>query len=315
MFRLANAQFGAYTEITKMVSANLINMIETVLGIPDKDGKLTDTMRIEEFMSQSQHLKWLVGKSPTFDNGLLTIIYPWSLLFAERYSDMLAKLKDQKHIYTFDELGEALLFDMIETTEYADMDYLEKYGIGYYSEEALVSEAIPDYQKMYDAIYVKIEKHFRRCVEDFDKNGENDKFYQSEYLLKWRTAGGSDDDFISMCSHSYTRMVSDYSHYLKDEEDIEAVPCYTGHKECERIYEKIGEPEDICGIFLSPLLWDTDYEMILELLSNKESLDDFLKKNAKKMGFTLKNFNSMFSAQEKCEDFVEESLDEENDPS
>ena len=110
-------------------------------------------------------------------------------------------------------------------------------------------------------------------------------------------------------------MVSDYSHYLKDEEVIEAVPCYTGHKECEKIYEKIGEPEDICGIFLSPLLWDTDYEMILELLSNKESLDDFLKKNAKKMGFTLKNFNSMFSAQEKCEDFVEESLDEENDPS
>ena len=31
MFRLANAQFGAYTEITKMVSANLINMIENKL--------------------------------------------------------------------------------------------------------------------------------------------------------------------------------------------------------------------------------------------------------------------------------------------
>ncbi len=307
MFRLSTTQFGAYKEITKMVTANLINMIETVLGIPDKDGDFEDIKRVEAFMLQSQNLHLLVGESTTFNNGDLSIIYPWALLFAKRYSDMLAKLKDPKHIYTFDEFGEALLFDMIETTNNGNMDYLKIYGIDYYSEKALVSEAIADYQEMYDAICGKIKEYYRYSVEDFDKNGENDNFYQSGYLVKWREAGGSDEQFISLCAHSYTRMVSDYSHYLKEEEYIEVVPSYTEYKECEKIYEKIGEPKDMCGIFLSPIMWDVDYEIILELLSDKNSLDEFLKAKSKHMGLSLKDFNSMFSAKDECEDFDENS--------
>lgn len=296
MYRISNAK-GSYEAVQKLVSANLAHSIKLYLGEPDENGNLTDTKRAAEYMKEVRYLKDLIGKKATLGNGLLEKKFPWEEVILSRYSDILAKLEDTRHEFTFDEFGEGLIFALVEMRKNGVPDYLNKYGIDPYTpEEHELVEFFEEGEDLYNQLKKSVEEMAPDFfAEVFDK-GEHTEI--TEYCERKKI------DTIKLYAtyaEMYSRCILNESCYLDDEMDEEEMNIALFTNE---INEEDGEfiKDKVRYLFLSPICWDQDYEFVMESLSNADSLDVNLKTGLTIVGFTLQNYNDLFTGKDEVRD-------------
>ena len=323
MYRLANYLVkDVEKEIREMVSFNLATMIELILGEPDENGELKDIERVKKFMSKSYYLSPLTENNMTSGNGLLTEKTPWPVIIAKRYSDILAKLKDTKHEYTFDEMGEGLIFEMIQVCCHCNMGYLdEDYAVGkiydmesYYEHEDIVFVKMGEekYNNLYYTIEAKIKaglkKEYGKYLEDIrnnkiqkykDKNGNiefNEPFLQAYYLLESEFL--DEDSYIEIYADAYMSQICDYCNYLDDGFGDIPSECLTddlkeiSDVDSDTVHEAIELLDCTCPSLIS---WDDDWTFIFSSLGNKQATDGFLKTVGVIANYTASTYDSLFT--------------------
>lgn len=282
-----------YEDVTKLMSKSLIAMIENVLGKPDEDGNFTDYDRIKDFMLHSEFFRDLADTDMVYENGLLADTIPWTHALGKRYSDIYAKLKDNNHLYIFNEMGEALIFHMIEICRDSDMEYLEKYGIDYYSIDNYVTEKIENV----DELIVNLENNLRKDLKEGIESGEigNDEDgFLTESIKIWNDGRGDIDEFIDIVVEVYSSILCDYHYYMDEtiapkviEEKMVFAETFNGDKKL--FVEALSKENN------EHIVWDNDYLFVLDKINNPKELDRFFKLMSEPMLFNISGYHNLFS--------------------
>ena len=322
MIRLSHESFfSAYAEddIRKMLSFCLASMIERILGTPDADGNLTDVKRVEEFMKHSKYFKPLIKQSLEIGKGPLTESIRWVDLFREKYSDILAKLKDRVHEYTFNELGEALLFEMVRHSYYVvnDEKWLKKYhdelddkysdgtydamDASTYSWRKMGTEEFDKLEKKiagqveaglrsdYGEVLKKIEEGCECSIDNLDDEYD-DPFVELYFQIHYDNPQIDADAYIEKLTHAYMMEITDYSLYLDEAFDEMTMEIFEYELGISLAGDQMSEMECIS---INDLLWDYDYTFILELMPDQKRLDQFLKTVGEYAGFVMDGFDDV----------------------
>ena len=320
MFRLAGC-FGAHEFVREMVSGSLSAMIEFFLGAPDNNGDFTDIERIRNYMTFSEYLAPLTYKEMVMEEGLLAESKPWTEVIAKRYSDINAKIKDRVHEYTFDEMGEGLVFDMIDVfnDEDARMYFIFNYpdslpkdlleytmppkasditrvimgDIAYDKLRAciqteLISELKDEYKEEFDDIINDdIEKYTGDDGTIYFEDSTLDIFYECN------KAGVKLDTFVNCLADAYTDFVCSFSDYLCEGMDENAAVNFIKSM-------KVKDEDAICPEFIIDkaeyiwgdiICWDYDYEFVLAGLARRSDTNAFL--STEFLRFNMKEYDEI----------------------
>lgn len=293
MIKTINFRKNICEDATKLMSKSLIAMIETVLGKPDEDGNFNDYDRIKDFMLHSEVFSELADKDMVYEKGLLEESIPWTHALGKRYSDIYAKLKDSRHLYIFNEMGEALIFHMIEVCKYGEMEYLEKYGVDYYSIDDCVTEKIEDIDLLLDNLEGSLRKDIKEGIENGEIGFDEEEFL-SKALNIWSAGGGDIDEFIDIVTDVYSNVLYEYRYYLNEtipqeviEDKMTFAETYKGDKASFVAALSREDNEHI--------VWDNDYLFVLDKINNPKELDRFFKLMNEPMIFSTTGYFDLFS--------------------
>ena len=299
MYKLSNAK-GSYAIVQKMVSANLAHYIRLYLGEPDDNGNLSDTKRAADFMENVWYLEKLVGKTATVGNGILEKKFSWEEIILSRYSDILAKLEDSKHEFVFDEFGEGLIFALVEMRRTGSSDYLTDYGIDPYdpAQRELV-EFMPDGEDLYNTLRKEIEEQAPEFMQEV-LGPELDELKE-----RFENEGHDTSEIYSIFAEMYARCILNISCYLDEQMDDEEMNIVLFTKDFSDDNKQLIK-NDFCDLFLSPICWDYDYEIVMSSLAKRDRLDIDLKTKLDLVGFNLNNYNEIFSGKDTAYDMRED---------
>ena len=298
MYKLSNA-LGSYGICQKMISANLAHYIRLCLGNPDDNGNLSDTKRAADFMKNVWYLKKLVGKKATVGNGILEKKFSWEEIILSRYSDILAKLEDTKHEFVFDEFGEGLIFALVIIRTSGTLDYLSKYGVyPYEPEQLMLVQFMEDGEELYNTLREKIAEQ----APDYLDEVLGPELEEIEERFK--NNGLDSSEIYDICAEMYARCILNISCYLDEQMDDEEMNIALYSKDLSDEDKQLLK-DDFCDLFVSPICWDYDYEIVMSSLGESDSLDVNLKtKLVDLAGFNLNNYNDIFSGKDTADYFV-----------
>ncbi|WP_022775115.1 hypothetical protein [Butyrivibrio sp. AE2015] len=299
MYKLANAR-GSYKHVQKLVSANFAHYIKLCLGEPDENGNLTDAKRAADFMKEISYLKDLVGKKATIGNGILEKQFPWEDVILLRYSDLLAKLEDTRHEFEFDEFGKGLLFALVDINSTGMLDYLTKYGIDPYEpEQRFIVQFMDEGEDFYNIIKEGVTNNssdeLKECLGE--ELGELEKRFENN--------GYDASELYAVYGEMYARCILNISCYLEDEFDEEEMNIV--------LYQK-NLPEDdkefikdtLRYMFLSPVVKDYDYDLVMKSLGKSDNFDISLKTGLTMLGLNLKKYDDIFLGKDVTYDLAED---------
>lgn len=294
MIRISNAQ-GSYSIVQKMVSENIAHNIKLCLGKADDAGNLTDTKRAADFMRNVWYLKPLIGQQAKIGDGILEKEFPWEEALLCRYSDILAKLEDTKHEYAFDEFGQGLIFAIAEIRHTGSLEYLHEYGEDPYAPEHELVEFMEGGEEEYNALMEAVTKN----APEYLKEVLDDEYDEVKGYLEEK--GISMDVLYKAYGKMYALTVLNVSSYLEDgmkDEPMELAMAGSDLSENDKNYLK----KQMRYLYMSPILDGYDYEIIMESLSKKDSLDISLKTGLTLAGFTLSNYAEIFTGKDQTYD-------------
>ncbi|MBP3197139.1 MAG: hypothetical protein J6N21_09060 [Butyrivibrio sp.] len=299
MYKIRNAR-GSYKIVQKLVSANLAHFIKLFLGEPDENGNLTDISRAKGFMTEVPYLKKLIGKKATIGNGLLEKKFPWEDVILLRYSDLLAKLEDTKHEFDFDEFGEGLLFAIVEFNNHSPLEYLTDYGVDPYRPEILnIVEFMDEGEDLYKALKQLVADN---CSEEL-REILSDEVDELEECFTRNNLDAS--ELYAVYGDMYARCILNMGCYLDDEFDDVEMSIALYKKEMPDA-DKEFIKDSLRYLFLSPIVKDYDYEIVMNSLSKSDSFDISLKTGLTMVGLNLRKYDDIFIGKDVSYDITED---------
>ncbi len=261
MFRLAYNP-GTDTIAQFVVTETLVDVIETVFGPTDEEGCFKDLGRTKAFMSRSNFLCELIGKDFKLVMGGFDCVFQWEYIIKHRYEDILKKLRDKKHEYTFNEIGEGLIQLLLVFISDECCAYLAGYsdnkgkfdGTEYQSPLSRAVRCPGFFEELKEAA----KEVYEELLEDelFEDLPEmNEKLFVDCYISFWEI-------YLShVCCYCYDYVdekslyYNSFSLFLDSKEDMLELGSLISH--------------DL-------LFWDDDFLFVLPLLGNREALQRML---------------------------------------
>ncbi len=298
---------------TQLVSETLAALIEFTFGELNGNGDFTDNEKFISFMMRSAYFKPLVTEEFVANAGLLKKNISWIDILKNRFADILVKIKDRNHLYTFDEFGEGLIFELIEVHRSniktpVKFTYFLKEKSDKFGYENLQNKLIEELTKEYDNEVIETDEFLSSIEEGCDITSDELELETglADALVRWRKSicgspkdKSQDEEFKKFWIKLGVTMLSSPDYYL-DEEEYNVWNILNRSELYERLLTHFKTAEDcfdfVDGLsysFPSPIVWDWDYLCILESLEDLDSIDSFLKNYGMYTRFSMKNHNDI----------------------
>ena len=280
MYRLAHNP-GNSKIIVELVSDQLIDCIETIFGPLNVEGHFSDINRIKEFMIRSEYLKDLVKETYSSGTGLLASKISWIQIIKNRYEDILCKIKDQKHEYTFNEVGEGLIYLIFNFFSNCDYDYLleyentndvfDEYGLYFTMLErkdypGLREALIQAGRNAFDDVVIECEDDV--TLEIYKENPNHEEWARKEF-----------SEYYEDIWYSYFSSISNFGFggYLYS--DLFETMEVSSYSELAERWNDI--------IISDVVFWDDDFLFVLPLLNDKKAINKFVKNCGNYLGYKI----------------------------
>lgn len=116
-------------KISRLVSANIEDVMLTIFGSTDANGHFTDKNRLYTFFKKDEVFSKLIDGNVVIENNGHTENISWVEILKNRCEDILAKIQDQQTMYEFNTFGEGIIAEIVRHfTLYSEtLPYLSEY--------------------------------------------------------------------------------------------------------------------------------------------------------------------------------------------
>lgn len=302
----------------KYISEEMTDFMLCVFGEINKEGQFENIDRVIDFMERTKHLNRLVGKEVKTNDGVLGRKMLWEEFIKLRYEDIYMKLIDKKNEYTFDELGEGLIYLLFDFYNNGEIDYLfdyidnsSRFDIVKDEDPVIIegrlmkyyplTEEMPDEINGYTMSVSYIPFHERQNKEERSLLRKTlvecaDGYYEDVILEVY-----SEDGDVIPDSKNFGKMYSEYWDLVLND-----ISCYSYDADNVELYRNIvnakyNSSSDTKIYFASNFLyWDDDFEFVLASLNNKRYLDTLVKTAGIMLGYNLGAANDIFQFSDNC---------------
>lgn len=304
MYRLPHTHSINGLNETKLISYNLIDCFLAIFGPLDANGKFTCTDDyIEEIFTASYLFKEIIYNEIEIDYGFNKEKIKWPKILRNRCEDIVAKLQDEAHIYTFDEFGEGLIVEVIDMLHHnddafqiiADREYNKT---RFYKEKCFsntmysfipLSERNEEAKALYNALKEEIAAYYTDYIEELYSEGLPIEI-TGEYEVTLPEP--VKDFFGKKASELLLKVINDTEYYsevpfdgyffeyeLPDflDEAINKADEYYDDFYLEIDVERFKSCLECIVDELPVILWDTDYHWVMDRIINTKELNAFLK--------------------------------------
>lgn len=283
MYRIAyNPGKDSKGIIRELVSDQIIDGIETIFGPLNEEGHFTDIFRVWAFMSKSDYLRDLVNETYVSGTGLLKTEIPWTQIIKTRYEDILLKIKDKKHAYTFNEVGEGLIHLIFEFFASCDYSYLFQYED--------IDEEFDDFGAYIGVLertdYPGLREFLNQAGRDvFDDLSEN---LDDEILEQYEMDSEMEEYDRQEFANYYEELW--YNYFLEPVNlAYEGYRCSGLFKFVKEVYpSKYAHEWEEC-LISDVLFWDNDFAFVMPLLGNKKEMNRFVKNCGDYLGYKVRS--------------------------
>lgn len=303
MYRLPhNHSINSLNE-TKLISYNLIDCFLAIFGPLDANGKFTCTDDyIEEIFTASYLFNKIIYNEIEIDYGFNKEKIKWAKILRNRCEDIVAKLQDEAHIYTFDEFGEGLIVEVIDILHHND-DAFQIIADRAYNETRFhkekcfyntiysfipLSERNEEAKALYNALKGEIAAYYTDYIEELYSEGLPIEI-TGEYEITLPEP--VKDFFGKKASELLLKVINDTTFYSKTAFDYfieDDLPDFLDEaiNKADEYYDDFCSEIDVenfklcleCIVGELPvILWDTDYHWVMDRIINTKELNAFLK--------------------------------------